>query len=117
MANIYCKTVANNQVGFYMQANGKEYFLCKQRYYRTLWDYFVGGVDINSLFSKGGKHSHAVRKVKLKLPAYIEYVEREQGVLVLDKTLSRNGRVGAEKRRKSKDCTYNWRNEDFDDIA
>ena len=55
MANIYCKTIGANQVSFYLRADGKDYFLCKQRYYKSLWDYFSGGVDIHALFTKSGK--------------------------------------------------------------
>lgn len=118
MANVICKTVGNNQVGFYLQDGGKEYFLCKQRYYRSAWDYFVGGVHLDELFNKSGKHSHAIREVKMKLPAYIEYVEREEGVRVLKKTKAKGeDRIGTEKRRKSKNCGYNWRNDRVAEIV
>ncbi|MBQ4269762.1 MAG: hypothetical protein IJB97_08970 [Clostridia bacterium] len=114
MASIYCKTADRNQVSFYLQAGGKAYFLCRQRYYKSLWDYFAGGVDLHSLFSKSGKHSYAVREVKLKLPAYVEYVEREEGVCVLDKTISKGDfRIGEEKRRKSRAGNYNWRSDNL----
>ena len=114
MANIYCKTMGVDQVGFYLRADGKEYFLCKQRYYKSLWDYFSGGADIHSLFSRSGKHSHAIREAKMKLPAYIEYVEREEGVRVLNKTLSKGDcQIGTAKRRKSKAGNYNWHSDDL----
>ena len=113
MANVYCKTVGWNQMGFYMHTNGKDYFLCKQRFYRSLWNYFVGGVSINDVFTTGGKHSRAIRRVKLKLPAYIEYVEREEGVRVLNKTISKSKQrmIGQAKRRRSRLACYNWRND------
>ena len=110
MATIFCKTESFNQIGFYLQSKGKTYFLCYQRFYKSVWDYFAGGVELDALFSKSGKHSYAVRAVKAKLPAYIEYVEREEGVRVLDKTIAKgNGQIGAKKRRESKVCNYDWR--------
>ena len=87
MASIYCKTADRN---------------------------FAGGVDLHSLFSKSGKHSYVIREVKLKLPAYVEYVEREEGVCVLDKTISKGDfRIGEEKRRKSRAGNYNWRSDNL----
>jgi hypothetical protein len=118
MATIFCKTESFNQIGFYLQSKGKTYFLCYQRFYKSVWDYFAGGVKLNSLFSRAGKHSHAIRAVKLKLPAYIEYVEREEGVRVLDKTIAKgNGQIGAKKRRESKVCSYDWRSDEQAKIA
>ena len=118
MSSVYCKTVGADQVGFYLQTSGKEYFLCKQRYYGSLWRYFSGGVDINALFTKSGKHSHAIREVKMKLPAYIQYVEREEGIRVLDKTMEKaNVKVGLKKRRQDREASYNWRNDKLAEIA
>ena len=112
MANIYCKTLGSNQVGFYLRTAGKEYFLCKQRYYKSLWDYFSGGADIHLLFTKSAKHSYAVRTAKMKLSSYIEYVEREEGVQVLNKTISKGDyKIYNEKCKKSKASSYNWRND------
>ena len=118
MSSVYCKTVGVDQVGFYLQASGKEYFLCKQRYYVSLWKYFSGGVDINALFTRSGKHSHVIRETKMKLPAYIQYVEREEGIRVLDKTMEKaNVKVGLKKRRQDREASYNWRNDKLAEIA
>ena len=112
MANIYCKTIGANQISFYLRADGKEYFLCKQRYYKSLWDYFSGGVDIHALFTKSGKHSYAIREVKMKLPAYVQYVEREEGVRVLNKTIKKGDcQIGKTKLQQSRAGHYNWRND------
>ena len=112
MSSIYCKTLGRNQVGFYLQTDKKEYFLCKQRYYSSMWKYFAGGVDVNALFTKTGKHSHAIRETKMKLPAYIQYVEREEGIQVLDKSIKKaESQVGWKKLRESKETAYNWRND------
>ena len=117
MSSVFCKTVGENQVGFYLQVADKEYFLCKQRYYGSMWRYFSGGVDIHDLFTKAGKHSHAVREAKMKLPAYIQYVEREEGIRVLDKSMKKADLVGLKKRRESKEASYNWRNDRLAEIA
>ena len=117
MANVYCKTQGANQVSFYLWANGHEYFLCKQRYYTSLWMYFSGGVEIHSLFTKSGKHSHSVREAKMKLQSYIEYVEREEGFQILDKTVAKcDVKGGKEKRYKCREAGYNWRKDRLAEI-
>lgn len=118
MSSVYCKTVGANQVGFYLQVAEKEYFLCKQRYYSSMWRYFSGGVDINALFTKSGKHSYAIREAKMKLPAYIQYVEREEGIRVLAKSIKKADiQVGLKKLRESKEVSYNWRKDSLAQIA
>ena len=118
MSSVYCRTIGKNQVGFYLRADQKEYFLCKQRYYSSMWRYFAGGVDISALFTKSGKHSHAIREAKMKLPAYIQYVEREEGIKVLDKSIKKaEVQLGRKKRRESKETSYNWRNDGLAEIV
>lgn len=114
MATVYCKKIDANQVGFYLRVKGKDFFLCKQRYYKSLWDYFSGGADINSLFTKSGEHSHSIREVKIKLPAYVEYVEREEGVQVLKKTICKGDYQNSKRKLQEKRAGhYNWRNDNL----
>ena len=72
---IYCKTVAQDKIAFYVQSAGKEFMLFTQRYYPSVWRYFAGGVDIHKVFDFNGRSNHAIQAVKQKLPAYIRYVE------------------------------------------
>ena len=118
MATIYCKTESANKLGFYLEASGKTYFLCYQRYYASIWKYFSCGVPVDHVFSNGAKHSYAVRKLKLKLPAYIEYVERENGVCVLDKTIQKNDvRAYSNKNGAYKRQPYRWREDEDAQVA
>jgi hypothetical protein len=118
MATIYCKSLGVGQVGFYLRERGKEHFLCSQRYYASMWSYFSGGVNVNSLFKKSGKHSHAVREAKRKLPAYVQYIEREEGICVLNKTIAkRNGQAERAKYQKGQVSDYNWHSDCLDAIV
>ena len=118
MANIYCKRASNGQIKFYLQANGKEYYLFQQAYYTSVWNYFSSGVEIHQVFNKSGKHSYALRKTKMKLPAYIQYVEREEGVFVLNKTKEKGVQEkGKRKRGKCRIGCYNWRKDVLADIV
>ena len=89
MKRVFCKTIGRDEIAFFLEANGKEYYLCAGRYYQSVWNYFVGGVSIDRIFSNGGKHSHAIRHVKQKLPTYIKYVEGENDLQILDKTIAK----------------------------
>ena len=118
MAKVYCKTVGPDQVAFYLQVRGKEHFLCKQRYYGSMWQYFAGGVPVQDIFTRSGKHSHAIREVKLKLPSYIQYVEREEDVQVLERSIAKkDAQIGFKKRYQSKTASYNWRNDELAEIV
>ena len=118
MATIYCKTESADKLGFYLEADGKSYFLCRQRYYGSTWRYFSCGVNVDQVFSKGGKHSYAVRALKLKLPACIEYVEREYGVSVLNKTIQKHdARAYSNKNGAYKRRPYRWREDEDAQVA
>ena len=118
MATISCQTAKPDLISFYLEAGNKKYLLCNYRYYTSVWNYFVGGSPISSVFSKAGKHSHALRAIKRKLPAYLQYVEKEEGIAVLQKTQQkRDKRAFSSKKQAYKRQRFDWRKavaEEFD---
>ena len=111
MTKIFCKTVAKGTQAFFVQVNGKNYYLFQQAFKRSNKEYFAGGVEIHSISKFSNVHSTAVRDTLDKLPAYIRYVESEHGVSIYEKTKLK------EKRQKLKTAykrtpfllnQYNW---------
>lgn len=82
---IYCRTVAKGRQAFYVALGSKSYFLFEQKYYVGVRDYFVGGKDINELSAACKNVNTAVRRTANKLPSYLQYVEKEFGVVLFDK--------------------------------
>ena len=86
MTKVFCKTVAKGTQAFYVQVNGKNYYLFEQAFRRSNKEYFAGGVEIHSISNFSNVHSSAVRHTLEKLPSYIKYVEGEYGVSIYEKT-------------------------------
>ncbi len=88
---IYCVATAKGVHSFYLVQDGKEHFLFHQNYRRGVAAYFKRGVVLKDAFDFGraGRDS-AVMRTMQKLPAYIRYVEKENGIEVLDRTIKRN---------------------------
>ena len=96
---IYCRTVAKGMQAFYLGVGSKSYFLFQQKYYVGVRDYFVGGRLIGELASACKHHNTAVRRTANKLPAYLQYVEKEYGIVVFDKREAQKSK--AHKKNKS----------------
>ena len=92
-AKIYCRTTAKGVHSFYMVANGESHFLFHQNYRRGVNKYYREGVRLDeALKISRAKGDNAVLRTMEKLPSYIKYVEREQGIEVLRMTAKRNAR-------------------------
>ena len=88
---IYCEATAKGVHSFYLVQDGKEHFLFHQNYRRGVAAYFKRGVVLKDAFDFGrAGHDSAVMRTMQKLPAYIRYVEKENGIEVLDRTIKRN---------------------------
>ncbi len=83
---IYCRTVEKGVQAFYVKVEGKRYFLFRQNFRKSVKDYFVKGVMLDKIGSYEGVHSESVRHTLDKLPAYIQYVEKEYGIEIYEKT-------------------------------
>ena len=85
-AKVYCKTVAKGIQAFYVNANGKEYFLFEQDYRVSNKEFFRHGYYITDKVDYSKVTSTAVRKTLKKLPSYVKYVEKEYGISIYEKT-------------------------------
>ena len=97
---IYCKVTEKGVHSFFLETQEGEFFLFNQSYRKGVQAYFGKGVSLTESrnFAKSN-HDSAIIKTMNKLPAYIRYVEKEYGVLVLDQTKKRY-QVRAEKVRR-----------------
>ena len=84
---VYC-IVSNRGVhSFYLQQDGKRYFLFNQDYHKSVQEYFGRGVVFDKAIKfdkirKAGALSHTMEK----LPSHIKYVEKEYQIAVYKKT-------------------------------
>jgi len=81
---IYCKPTAKGVHSFYLVDGQNEYYLFSQAYRKGVAAYYRDGV----LIDKATQHSKArgdtaVLRTMDKLPVYIRYLEKEQGIKVL----------------------------------
>ena len=83
---VICKEFDKGTLSFYAIVDGKEYFLFQQGYKKTVYDYFMKGVNVNATNDYSNAHSHTVRKTLDKLPSYIRYVEKEYDIEIYQKT-------------------------------
>jgi hypothetical protein len=91
--SIYCKTVAKGVQAFYVAVGSKSYFLFNQKYYTGVRDYFSRGKRIDELSSACKHCNAAVRRTAAKLPVYLQYVEKEYGVVLYNKRENHKSRT------------------------
>ena len=91
---IYSKTVQKGIQSFYLVSQGKEYFLFSQRYYKGVKRYFHNQVHLSEALDFSNSHMDtALIRTKRKLPMYIEYIEKEYEIIVLNKTVKKNNKA------------------------
>jgi hypothetical protein len=92
-STVYCTTTEKSVQTFYLVADGKEYYLFRQNYRRSVAEYYRCGVTVNEAINFGrSKHNTALINTMEKLPAYIRYIEKEYGIEVLKQTAKKNNR-------------------------
>ena len=106
---IYCRTVEKGVQAFYVKVEGKTFFLFRQNFRKSVKEFFVKGVMLDKIGSYEGVHSSAVRHTLDKLPAYIQYIEKEYDVAIYEKTKEkRTKRNKAYKREKMNWLMIDW---------
>ena len=107
---IICKELRRGELTFYAIVDGKEYFLFHQEFKKTVYDYFRTGVSVSLVNNYSIAHSHTVRKLLDKLPAFLHYIEKEYGVEIYEKTKKSNDykRAKAYKREPFRWQDYAW---------
>ena len=81
---IICKVTEKGVQSFYVNVDGKEYFLFNQKYRSSVKKHFWKGLTINEINDYSNATSNAVRRTLDKLPLYLRYVEKEYGVKLLE---------------------------------
>lgn len=108
---IFCRTVAKGKQSFYVMVNGETYFLFMQDYRVSNKEFFQNGVRIDDLNKFAGVHSTAVRNTLDKLPMYIRYIEKENGIAIYERTK----KIKQQKKQKQyKREPFMWQHLDFD---
>lgn len=84
---IYCKRTERGMHNFYVRTDEGEFYLFTQNFRKGVQQYFGQGVCLERAcdYSKS-KNDTAVKKTMDKLPAFIKYVEKECGIVVLEQT-------------------------------
>lgn len=78
--------IISDSIDFYLDYNGKRYFLFNQKYKDSLKRFFENGVVLDDVLNKRGHNGECVRKIVDKLPSYIRYIEHQYDICVLNKT-------------------------------
>ena len=86
-AKIYCTTTAKGVQSFYLKIDEHTHFLFSQNFRKGVKEYFRHGVplDLALDFSRAGRNT-ALLKTMEKLPASIQYIEKEYDLCVLRQT-------------------------------
>lgn len=94
---IYCYLSNQKVHEFYLSVSGNTYYLFSQKYRKSVHKYYRDGVHLKDAidFSKSHRDNAIVHTMQ-KLPMYIRYAEKENGIAILNKT----------KMRSSKDRKY-----------
>lgn len=84
---VYCKETTPGTHSFYIESDGRTYFLFCQDFRKGVDDYYSGGVSLkDALDHSKSRRDNGITHTMNKLPAYIRYIEKEEGARILDKT-------------------------------
>ena len=109
-AKVKCRTVEKGKQTFFVNVNGKEYFLFQQDFRKSVKEFFQNGVNVNAINDYSSAHSTAVRKTIDKLPTYLHYIEKEYDVEIYEKTKESKSvkKLKPYKRQAFKWQDYGW---------
>ena len=92
---IYCRRVdgSHDLIDFFIETSGRNIFLFRQHYTTTVYDRFRNGCRLEEAlrFRKAGR---AMENFNEKLPKYLKYIEKEEGIKIM-------GKVKNEKRKSA----------------
>ena len=109
-AKVFCKEMERGWLTFYVTAQGKEYFLFRQTFKKTVKDYFQNGIGVHAVGSFAAARGEAVKKTLEKLPLYLKYVEKEYQVQIYEKCNEKKAKKRREpyKRQAFRLQDYAW---------
>lgn len=84
---VFSKTTAKYQQSFYLETNGLRYYLFSQKFYKGVSNYYSKKVLLfNAIDKTKSNRDTALLRTMSKIPIYIKYIEKEYGIVVLNKT-------------------------------
>ena len=84
---IICKSTVKGIHSFYLLSGKEKYFLFNQTYRKGVDEYFSKGVLFNDAINYSKAHNDsAIKRTMGKIPMYVRYLEKEYGLMVLNKT-------------------------------
>ncbi len=87
---IKCKKEKKGVHSFYINYNGKDYYLFTQDYHKGVNNYFSRGVSLDkALNCRTANGDFRVMKTMEKLKPYIKYIEKEYNIKILKNTINR----------------------------
>lgn len=88
---IYCKPTEKGIHSFYLTIGNEEIFLFSQAYRKSVAEFYGNGVllDESRDYSKAHNDS-AIKRTMDKIPMYVKYIEKENGINVMKKTKRKN---------------------------
>ena len=113
---IYCTVSSKGTHSFYLEQDGKRYFLFNQNYRKSVHRYFQYGASLEEATNFNRIHGDgALANTMEKLPAYIKYIEKEYQIAVFEKTREKQKKSSSYKRAKSfsrvrdySDFNFSW---------
>ena len=92
-AKIYCEPTDCGIHSFYLTVKGQEYYLFSQNYRRCVQEYFSKGVSIDQSMNYSRTHrDDTLIRTMTKIPMYVNYIEKEYNIEVLEQTKKKNGK-------------------------
>lgn len=89
---IYCESSYRGIHSFYLTVGGQDYYLFSQNYRRGVQEYFSKGVSIDQSMNYSRTHrDEALIRTMTKIPMYVNYIEKEYSIEVLEQTKKKNG--------------------------
>ena len=85
----YCRKVKKGRQAFFMNANGKEYFLFEQDFIISNKEFFKNGYYLTDKVDFSKTKSKAVKNTSSKIPSYIKYIKTKYGIAIYEKTKKR----------------------------
>ena len=98
---IYCSKDSNRyeSINFYLEFEGRRYYLFTQHYSNTAYDKFKFKVRLDEALRH--QKGLALKSFNEKLPKYIKYIEDTEGITILKKTAKKS-----EKKQYRKSSRY-----------
>ena len=86
MTKIYYRAIKGEHV-FYIDTSRNTYYLFTQPKRRGVAKFYRGGVILDRAINHGiGRRDYAIHKTMNKLVQQIEYIEKENNIIILKKT-------------------------------